>query len=125
MFKSLCEIWGDNDIALIKASTQLIDPHTICLPEQNADPSNKNVIITGWGIHQKYGKSTTQYLQVAETELFPEEFCNYMIEFTNIGFIRFNSDGTKVCVYSEIYSESNSPCSVRTRLPFKSLPNDN
>ena len=46
----------DNDIALIKISTELTDPHTICLPKQSAEPSNKKLIHTGWGFTKSIGR---------------------------------------------------------------------
>ena len=86
------EMTESGDIALIRTDREIIqidenNTHigVVCLPVANSFPSNKKLFHTGWGVFEKHGRRTSNVLQMAETELFSENYCKYYESYVNLG----------------------------------------
>src|SRR5882757_5069510 len=69
-----------HDIALIKTDRDLIpintDPNnvnTICLPEKDSKPTDRQLFTAGWGVYQKYSKKVSETLQLIKSTLYSEK----------------------------------------------------
>ena len=102
-----CSESDEEDIALIKTDRPIIPTESIgfiCLPVANSFPTNRKLFHTGWGHFEKMRRGASNVLQMAETELFSENYCKYYQSYVNLGLSTYERTEylgiKKLCVLS-------------------------